>query len=106
MLAGVEEPALPASAGREMMSLGGRSRPELSFPKPRAANPGIGLASSVPPPLRRPRSLPLSRTRDLGETFSDLHGAGPDTSGAQDRLRRGSRRPRGQSRSAGVWVCA
>lgn len=52
-----------------MMSLGGRSRPELSFPRPRAANPGMGLASSVSPAAETPQPTSQSNLGPWGNFF-------------------------------------
>ena len=80
MLAGVEAPAVPASAAGEMMDdeLGweGKAGARL-FQAKGWRTPGWGLLRLCPP-LRRPRSLPLTGTWDLGETFSDLLCAGTE----------------------------
>lgn len=65
-----------------MMSLGGRARPELGFSRPRAWRTLGWDLLRLCPPLRTPRSLPLTGTWDVGETFSDLLCAGTEYFGS------------------------
>lgn len=84
MLAGVGRTAVPASAAEmtdDELRWEGKAGARL-FPGPRAGEPRDETWLRLCPPLRTPRSLPLTGTWDLGETFSDLLCAGTEYFGS------------------------